>query len=376
MICTPPSLSLPAGSVFIEDVDEEIFLLYTRKLQIASVGADSGADVSDSALGYLSGKDGVLPVSLTITNPEQRGRADTHTSFSKARRAEAGKERGPKEDEVVVDVVVHQALDALRHRKGDTGSVLWRVSLYLARYLLQSHHFPSPSHPPLLPSLRTSTVLELGSGTGFLGIALRSIWGESGRWIFTDQLANLPLVVRNLRANALLPPDPHGSATGKRGAPSPRPPPPNVDVVELDWLAEAAAWDHCPGSVYASASPSPSLSGVPPLASSSTSAAPLPTPPDVLLAADCIYNPSLATPLAKTLLRRAGARTLVVVAAELRDDEPLAEFLGAWTALGAEAGWKCARVGWGDGEDSARAGRIAQDGCFALWISWREESVV
>ncbi|BGP44747.1 Ribosomal protein lysine methyltransferase [Rhodotorula kratochvilovae] len=334
MIRTPASLSLPPDSTLVEDVDEEIFVLYTRKLQLASSSAAdgaSGAHDADSALGYLSGREGVLPVSLTIANPALRPTGAT------AKEAKGGRTKGKKgkargRDEVLVEVEVHQALDALRHRKGDTASVLWRTSIHLAHYLLQSHHFPSASAAPLLPSLRTSTILELGSGTGFLGLALRSIWADEGRWVFSDQLENLPLVLRNLRANGLLPPvrtappPPAGKAAGVKGSDA-EVQRPQVELVELDWLAEAAAWDRHPGSLYASTSPIPATAA-------------LQAPPDVILACDCVYNPSLSGPLAKTLLRHAGPRTVVLVACELRDEEPLEAFLRAWVELGAKEQWK------------------------------------
>ncbi|GAA5865483.1 hypothetical protein JCM8547_001260 [Rhodosporidiobolus lusitaniae] len=343
MLRTPPSLNLPSGSVLIEDADEEIFLCYTRKQRLTSSSAPSGSAAGTSAgLGSHSDKEGVLNVSLVVGNPWSEANV-TGSKGGKGGRSK-GSRKGKEKEEVEVEVEVHQALDALRHRKGDTGSVLWRISLHLARYLLTQQHFPHPSHPPLLPSLSSSSILELGSGTGFLGLALRSVLSSpSVSWTFTDQLENLPLVVRNLRANGL---DPSSSSSSSSGL--------EIAVEELDWLSESTLF----------LSPSPTSAPHPP-ASSST------PPPDLILAADCLYNPSLSAPLAHTILRRAGPNTVVVVASVLREEEALEVFLREWVERGGEEGWRVARVGWeGEGERKV-AGELA-DGQFVVWVGWKK----
>lgn len=219
--------------------------------------------------------------------------------------------------------------------------------------------------------------LELGSGTGFLGLALRSIWAERGRWVFSDQAENLGLVVRNLRVNGARPLGRISAAlaaanggkmyNSKRMAPNP--PPswyPATHVMELDWLAEAAAWDAQPGSLYSLPSSSSH-------SHSRSAPASLINAPDYILAADCIYNPSLSAPLAKTILRRAGPHTVVVVACELRDEAAVEEFLRAWVELGEKDGWKVVRIEWGGEEEREAAGRIAE-GTFALWAGWQPKA--
>ncbi|BGP12671.1 hypothetical protein JCM10213_008808 [Rhodosporidiobolus nylandii] len=347
MIRTPPFLNLPSGSTLIEDVDEEIFLLYTRKQQLASLSAPSAAGsghAGSGGLGSLADKEGVLRIELAISSP-WAAQAGEEGKRAKGGRKK-GKEKG-KEKTVEVEVEVHQSLDLLRHRKGDTGSVLWRLSLHLATYLLRSHHFPHAAHPPLLPLLSTSRVLEVGSGTGFLGLALRSIFlspivesggSEKASWTFTDQLENLPLVVRNLRGNGV---DPSASGTMW-----------DVAIEELDWVAESTAWEKAPGSLYSSPSSEAE-------------------PPDLILAADCIYNPSLSAPLARTILRHSGPKTVVLIASELRDEEPLEAFLRAWTEEGGER-WRVARLGWG-GEERVLAGELAGGG-FVVWVGWQDEA--
>lgn len=511
----PAELATGTESGFVQ-----IFLLYTRKLQLASRGADRAdrnrvGAVETDGLGFAATAGEVVPVSLTVTDPwtaavaaASAGEGDHAAPADLVGRGKSKRRRAKKlppraRDDVTVQVELHQSLDALRHRKGDTGthtrcarclslslcsldrippppsppksqvecrpfsrtglfsvipcacagSVLWRLryvtvaservrclgrrellltgrnqtrlrsvnSLHLAEYFLRMHHFPHPSSgrkPAFLPFLADSTVLELGSGTGFLGLALRDVVlapSSRGRWCFSDQWANLPLVVRNLRAHGVLdpqPPPPSSSSSQqtrtRAGEPTWRERP-RVEVLELDWLAEAAEWDR-EQQRECSSSDGPAAAA-PPLRERSrihddgiNSPGADNSGPLVLLAVDCIYNPSLSAPLAKTLLRQArlwsrGAaadrdrdRTVIVVASELRDEEPLEAFLRAWTDAtrqdrdrgGGSGGWTIARLGWDDADadeepdpdpdadaDNAPglAGELAS-GQYVVWVAW------
>lgn len=100
------------------------------------------------------------------------------------------------------------------------------------------------------------------------------------------------------------------------------------------------------------------------------------SPPSVIIAADCLYNPSLAPALAHTIARRAGEETLVVVASELRDQEALREFLAAWLELGKEEGgvdgggeWRIGRVGFGELGEAEEEGLAGKE--FVVWVGWR-----
>ncbi|GAA6004320.1 hypothetical protein JCM10207_000667 [Rhodosporidiobolus poonsookiae] len=360
MLRTPPSLNLPRGSVLVEDVDEEIFLLYTRKQQLASTSdASTTAGSKQSGLGSHSDKEEVLTVEIEVTNPWLASSATSSIKPAKGKRGTSSSKKGKEKEAVVVEVELHQALNDLRNRKGDTGSVLWRVSLHLATYLLRQHHFPHPSHPPLLPLLSSSSILELGSGTGFLGLALCSILSssppptslspgaaaEKPSWTFTDQLANLPLIVRNLRAHGL---DPSSASSG-------------VEVEELDWMVESSEWEKHPKSVF-SLTPSADMDEDEKTA----------RPPALIVAADCIYNPSISAPLAHTILRRSGPETVVLVASELRDEEPLEAFLREWVDEGAPRGWRVARVAWEDEGEREAAGEVA-GGQYVVWVGWQEQ---
>lgn len=224
------------------------------------------------------------------------------------------------------------------------------------------------------------TILELGSGTGFLGIALLPLLaslhpelaggdageGEEGgaggggrggvKWIFSDQAANLPLLAKNLRRN-------EGRLDGNG----------EKEVREVDWLATPAS-----STVV--------LQGADEEEDATAGAGQVPkTEADIILAADCLYNPSLSLPLARTIHAHSvpfsaresdtgvrGRGTIVVVASELRDEQALREFLAGWLEL---PGWKIGRVGseW-QGEAQGEEGE-EEEGLwgreFVVWAGWR-----
>ncbi|GAA6058709.1 hypothetical protein JCM10212_003397 [Sporobolomyces blumeae] len=442
----------------------------------------------------------VAEATTTTTTPT------TTATATGGRKGNKGKDR--VSDGFEIQVEVHQSLNDLRNRKGDTGSVVWNLSLHLATFLLKSYHFPRPPSRardrPLLPRLSSSTVLELGSGTGFLGVALRSVFAgpgtrdevgpgrasrsslrptpattvgssrsrsttiplprdsgsrrdspsktttttttplsidrrdglggardgadKRGKWIFSDQLENLALVVRTLRANGIGLSSAEkerktkggggggggggGSRAVQGGNPSSGRATRNTaepvrsardededededdnfryDVVEVDWVVESREFERSkenrqPAPRRSPPSASPRLTS-PSLADRSVHSAAVRTQdrdegddlrggreatidPDVIVAVDCIYNPSLCLPLVHTILSfaRVGSSTsrtttrseddeegtpttdstVVVVAAELRDSEPLEVFLRAWQDEARAIGqrWMIVRVG-------------------------------
>ncbi|GAW05253.1 cmp dcmp deaminase family [Lentinula edodes] len=81
-------------------------------------------------------------------------------------------------------------------RKGDTGSVVWKASVDLAFSILQHERFPSTLHPFLdLTQLKNAHLLELGSGTGILCVALSPFVRN---YTCTDLPDLLPLIHKNL----------------------------------------------------------------------------------------------------------------------------------------------------------------------------------
>lgn len=312
----------------------------------------------------------MIPVSITVA-PPPLANLESVAGGGKGKRGR-GKKGPQKKKEVTVEFELHQDLDGLRNRAGDTGQCPMRVagasslpflagdanfcssppsqapysgesgnpsslhsyptpkaltsptsrpSLHLAKLLLTQHHFPPST--PLFPDWSTSTLLELGSGTGFLGLALR---GTTAHWTYSDQLVSLSLLVKNLRKN-------HAPIDDSTTA-----------VRELDWVVERDEGLRR----GATARQRRSSAGQPEAA-----------PPDLIIAADCIYNPALSGPLAYTIDHVAGPETLVLVASELRDEEPLELFLREWR----ERGWEVARavfeeevMGWN----------------FVVWVGWRK----
>ncbi|SGY33643.1 BQ5605_C002g01519 [Microbotryum silenes-dioicae] len=359
----PPSiLNVPTLAIPVDDVDEEIFLIYTRKLGLAETdsrtsSSEGAAKTFPPGLGFLDSSKEVIVVPLLI-EPSENTSSSTKSNNgrrSKKKTGAGGVPLLPKE----LEVMVCQDLQALRHRKGDTGesrmwsilraitamialliitsirlcvgSVLWRISIHLAHHILKDHYFPSPLHPPLFPSLSHLRVLELGSGTGFLGCALAPFVGH---WTFTDQYESLPLIQRTLSKNqandvALMDP--------KR-----------FEVQELDWVEEARD------------SSSNSNSTKPPNELQSRED----LEPHLIIASDCIYNPSLAKPLARTIAKRAiKGKTVVLVASELRDQDALEIFLAEWIELDFEV----RRLVFD--QNSKRRGLGGNE--FVVWVGWK-----
>ena len=153
-------------------------------------------------------------------------------------------------------------------------------------YLLPQLHFPALVSTPLFSptQLAEATVLELGSGTGLLAIALAPF---VGRWVCTDQAECLKLIGSNLTRNGLTvgskDEDDTSSAvdtskpgkTGNGSAASAPTTGPQVGVEELDWFS------FLPPSSASKAPIEPSKS------------APVPPLYDLIVSSDCIYNPHL-----------------------------------------------------------------------------------
>jgi hypothetical protein len=116
---------------------------------------------------------------------------------------------------------------------------------------------------------------------------------------------------------------------------------------------------------------------------------------DLIIAVDCIYNPSLIPAFLNTLDFFATDRTAktegsegrtneipsvrrpcVLVAAELRSEDVIREFLGQWLARDA---WEIWRVDWEPMEcDEGYVGNRAPveaglDVCFVIWVGWKAE---
>lgn len=142
----------------VDDVDEEIFLLYTLNAK----------SQHDGGLGYVNHSNDKVYVALDGTG----------WSSALSDRNLSG--------ELVVPIF--QDVTSLRSSKGNTGSVLWRSTVELAIRFRQGDIFD-------LAHLKHATVLELGAGTGALPAMLG---GLCSSWLATDQDELLPLMRKNL----------------------------------------------------------------------------------------------------------------------------------------------------------------------------------
>lgn len=242
-------------------------------------------------------------------------------------------------------------------------------SLHLMSYLLPQLHFPSLASTPLFTPthLARATVLELGSGTGLLAIALAPF---VGRWVCTDQAECLKLIGSNLNRNGFTvgslvdqgsdpsgAVDPHHVASKTSSIPAavtskPSPRGSHVGVEELDWFS-------ClPPSPTSKPNPNaPSTPASPPLY-------------DLIVSSDCIYNPHLVPPLRAAFAHFARPNhTVVLVVIELRAVDVIREFLELWIEEG-DGRWQIRRL-VGNEDDAEGSGWGAGGGRFAGWIGWR-----
>ncbi|CDU25533.1 related to RKM5-protein lysine methyltransferase [Sporisorium scitamineum] len=154
----PTSIIRVAPARLVDDVDEEIFLLYTLNAK----------SEHDGGLGYVNHSRDKIYIAID---------GFTWTSASSDRNL-TGK----------LIVPIYQYVTSLRSTKGDTGSVVWRSTVELAIRFHQDVLFD-------LPHLKNATVLELGAGTGALPAMVASL---AKTWLATDQEQLLPLMRKNL----------------------------------------------------------------------------------------------------------------------------------------------------------------------------------
>ncbi|KAI0060752.1 hypothetical protein BV25DRAFT_1839546 [Artomyces pyxidatus] len=314
-ITCPGPVRLPELAVRVTDADEEVFLLYTRLGSLKPVDSEDHGHFR--GLGYVDSKEDRLTVRVELAPAQAHsGSPDAVAPRTKpgGRSRKLYKRKAREDEPVVHEFEVLQDKTALRSRTGDTGSVLWRASIDFLRLILQQHHFPTPDGPFDLDRLAQSHVIELGAGTGLLSVAIRPL---VRRYTATDILALVPLIRKNIA---------HADTNSPASA------------VALDWTLPADR--QLPDDV-------------------------LSDPPDLVLAVDCIYHPSLVPPLLNTLAALAIPRqTVVLVISELRAEDVVREFLEGWLSRSDE-GWQIWSVG-GEAEDSLMGVR------YAVWLGWRE----
>ncbi|KAJ1965813.1 Protein-lysine N-methyltransferase efm6 [Dipsacomyces acuminosporus] len=149
------------------------------------------------------------------------------------------------------------------------GSTIWDAGLVLAKYL---------EHQTALGKLDLAgkTVLELGSGTGIVGLALAKIQPKAAVTL-SDKQELLPLLQRNIELNDMQA---------------------SVGALCIDWCAANSD---------------------------------LSIEPDVILVSDGIWAKELHKPLADTLAKLASKNTRVLLAYETRKFDEEAQFIALWS---------------------------------------------
>ncbi|KAJ7043568.1 putative methyltransferase-domain-containing protein [Mycena alexandri] len=299
---------LPPGSEMVTDADEEVFILYSKSTPSSN---------ELRGLGYLDSHKDTLTLSFELKPPTW-----SNSGTGKQKRKLASRVIQDK----TVEIQLAQDKTALRTRAGDTGSVVWRASVDFAQLILQQHHAKSPTSI-FDEGLRDARVLELGSGTGLLGIALSPLVGH---YTATDIAELLPLIRKNMSLN--FPGWPHvkqGTAAEGR----------NISAFDFNWET---------------------LLSTP--ASRRSQLFPLPASPfDIVLIVDCIYHPTLLPPLlgAMDYVSTAGT-TVVVVVMELRAEDVTREFLEGWLRSGEWEVWRM----FVDAE-------FWKDTPYVMWVGWK-----
>lgn len=172
-------------------------------------------------------------------------------------------------------------------------------SVEFARVFLQQYYFPSADAVFDHSKLAECHCLELGSGTGLLSVVLSPLFCS---YTATDIPALLPLIRKNVSLNF----------DWDKGVQSQRT---NLSVEELDWLTLSSLSPGLPRTRYCPL----------PVTSESNDAW------DLVLVVDCIYHPSLISPLVDTIgAVSTPGRTWVLVVVELRQEDVVREFLDLW----------------------------------------------
>ncbi|THU80520.1 hypothetical protein K435DRAFT_695448, partial [Dendrothele bispora CBS 962.96] len=298
-----------------------VFFLYTD----LQSHPQSQQDATFRGLGHVDSHKDVLVVTLELTKPPEPDNVEVH--HEKSGRSRKKRPSSHKRDLMGMDIEVQIAQDktALRSRKGDTGSVVWKASVDFGHLILQNVHFPTHNICPLFDyaKLKKSHVLELGyisilSGTGLLSVLLSPL---VQKYTATDIEDLIPLIQKNLDLNL--------SANS------------NVNAAPLDWLVIQKTTSKMRSQHF-------SFDSI-----------------DLLLIVDCIYHPSLLPALLETIdyLAIPGLTTVLVVV-ELRADDVIREFLDRWLKM---ACWTIWRVGGGDGCLMGRP--------YVLWVGVKRSQV-
>ncbi|WWC67457.1 uncharacterized protein I206_101365 [Kwoniella pini CBS 10737] len=360
--------SFDEGCVLVEDADVEIMELY---MSLASTSPEIKSQDKDSGgLGFLSSNDSILNINIDLTPPVLPTSEATAVSDGNKRgmKKKAKISSGGESKKIVesVNVQIQQDLGMLKGRGGDTGSVLWRSSLYLSTQILRQSTYPDSYVNPIFHSevLKKSSILELGAGTGLLSILLS---GHCKKYTSSDRLENLKLVKRNLELNGINIGDRPSSDTlisnnfqkrtklngSSKNKFNPAEEKRYINLEEIDWTSISDQRKRHPelwiSDFYMKNNKEEEEES------------------DLILAVDCIYNEFLIQPLIDTLGRycKSGEKSVVWVVVELRSADVLTMFLEKW--MNDSSGpWTIIRLSekmMGDWE-----GKKAR---WVGWVGWR-----
>ena len=253
-----------------------------------------GEDMNDAEEGELTYSSRPLPSSI---------KAEMFNVFSQSMSSQDLGMVDPKVQSLDVsigsrDFSIAQSPGLLRSeiKAGTTGAVLWRISPLLAAWLIDEENLLC-SIGLLRPE---SCVVELGSGTGMLGIALAPLVSQV---VLTDQAHMIRLLQRNVKSNPQLQGPKKQHPRAKASSASQTCPP---IVMRLDWENDSAT------NLLDVIGPNDTV--------------------DLLIASDCIYNDFLIGPFVQTCsdicaLRNAERPTVVLIAQQLRSEHVFGKWL-------------------------------------------------
>ncbi|KAJ9049692.1 hypothetical protein DSO57_1021840 [Entomophthora muscae] len=298
---------IPCDAYFeVSDCDFEVFSLY------CSLACSTSRHETDQKLSSLE-----LEFSA-YSKPIDDNLDTTEGKLGRTKSSRNRKVRNKVQKPLEIHVTILQNQTTLNDL-GVTGTVAWNSSHYLARWIL--------SHPEWFLGKRC---LELGSGTGVVGITLGKMMSKlgsySGSVILTDQEANLPLINKNILTN-------FPQASNKKGG--------GVDI-----SCAELCWEDVPKLL---ANPN------------GTWLDEHPDGWDIVILSDCVYNEHLVSSLVTCLKALVSTHpTIIVLCQELRSHLVHSAFLNQLL----EAEFKVVRANKINPEEEVNH--------IALYVMWME----
>ncbi|CAH7667010.1 hypothetical protein BY996DRAFT_6633557 [Phakopsora pachyrhizi] len=388
----------------VSDSNQEIFELYSNLNSINDGGKD---DEDGSALGFLDSQASILSIQIEVQDPSTKSRNnllikknnsnndgadDSNHTRDKKGKIKRLKNRRTIDSESyrssehqkgrLIQANIYQDIQSIHHRRGDTGSILWRSTLHLSQLLWYDLLYPPPSNDSQstktlldMSLLITDTrILELGSGTGSLAILCDSMFPKdsssssssstlssrttrpkpvfnpsSTTWTLSDRSDQLQTIVKNFRLNCSTPNIPD-----------------RYTIQEIDWLEVEKAWSRRRSKIDANQkdiSPSSSI-----FAEFNGEGF------DLILVVDCIYHENLILPLIRTIdhlskpSNDSSSATLVLVVSELRSHEISELFISSWLDL---HDWNIFRINSQKLRNDIVDLKMAKPR-YAIWCGWKK----